>query len=129
MYFFETLDENWGNDMTKEEAYLIMQKHSGLKVGDTVKVLREAKHHENGWDNSWTSKMNKYIGNTYTIYDISQSGITLGCFYFPFFVLEKIESTKSDNLDDIPDFQEYNQRVGRLIRDVLDKRYKRADNE
>lgn len=83
--------------MTKEqEAYLILQEASGLKIGDTVKILRRANNYEMGWENIWDiPAMSNYIGIESKITDINGNGIVLNNDYaFPFFVLEKISSAK-----------------------------------
>ena len=89
--------------MTKHEAYMALQEASGLKVGDTVKVLRRVSEIEGellGWGSYWQNGMDEYIGNTYKIRLISSCGVYLIIdslypyrYYFPFFVLQKIEDT------------------------------------
>jgi len=80
--------------MTLQEAYLKMQQSCGINTGDTVKVLRKAKSYECGWDTSWTSGMNTWVGKTGEITEIDyQYGVKLNNQYcFPWFVLEKIKS-------------------------------------
>ena len=78
------------------EAYIEAEKSSGLKVGDRVVVTRKAERHELGWRNSWPSGMNRYIGITMTVEDISTTGNGIRMdkypyIRFPFFVLELIE--------------------------------------
>lgn len=83
--------------MTIKNAYLTMQEASGIKVGDTVRVLRKAVDEEMGWGNSWKSpEMDKHIGET-GIVDWCEGttgfSVRFGCeraWSFPFFVLEKI---------------------------------------
>ena len=80
-------------EKAKEEIYIKYQKASGLKVGDTVKVLRKASSFENGWNNSWVDKMNSNIGRIDKIRSIGgAAGIILesNIFNYPFFVLEKV---------------------------------------
>jgi len=75
--------------------YEIKQKAAGFKVGDRVKVVMIAHNHENGWDNTWTSMMDKYVGEEGDITFIcsGSKGIHLDSGYnFPFFVLERVES-------------------------------------
>lgn len=76
------------------EAYREMEKASGIKEGDTVKVLRTAKNSEMGWRNSWTSHMTRTVGKTLTVESIGvgNSGIWLeGSCNYPFFVLEVVK--------------------------------------
>jgi hypothetical protein len=90
-----------------QSAYIALSKASGIKVGDTVKVLRKAKSNEMGWANWWDSgnggagvaaSMDNCVGKTFTVSDIGHGtdGIVLeGTGYcFPFFVLEKMPKPK-----------------------------------
>jgi len=90
-----------------QSAYDTLAKASGIKVGDTVKVLRKAKNDEMGWNNTWDSgwtggngvsdSMDNCIGKTFKVSRLEGSaGITLeGTGYsFPFFVLEKMPAPK-----------------------------------
>jgi len=81
------------SEQNLSEAYLLMQKASGFKVGDSVKVLRAAGYHELGWMNCWTGAMSNNIGKTLKItYDYGVAGLSLdGGLSYPFFVLEKVE--------------------------------------
>lgn len=76
--------------------YTTAQAASGLKVGDRVRVRRKAEHHEKGWRNTWNPEMDSYIGKVLVITRIEDGcvGILLNhsVFYFPFFVLEKVEA-------------------------------------
>lgn len=74
------------------EAYLAMQEASGIKVGDTVRVLRKAADFEMGWGQVWDSpKMDDYIGRECEVTSVDgRSGVIIGGWCFPFFVLEKI---------------------------------------
>jgi len=85
-------------------AYLIMQEASGIKEGDTVKVLRNAETHEMGWGNSWTPEMTKNIGKKLIVsyIGVENTGINLDGQCYPFFVLKKVESAKPK--DDIESF-------------------------
>jgi hypothetical protein len=65
---------------------------TGLKVGDTVKITREASDNELGWDNIWISDMTRAVGSTGKITHIEKvKGIKVsGGYNYPFFVLEKV---------------------------------------
>ena len=74
---------------------------NNIVPGSKVKVLREARQDELGWDNSWIGLMYLTIGKTLTVQSCSYSGIkmepneycalSLG---YPYFVLEPVnEST------------------------------------
>jgi hypothetical protein len=77
------------------EAYIKMQENCGIRVGDKVKVLRKAKDYENGWSVVWAKEMDEYIGEVGEVTSIDYSGILINIsdenWYFPFFVLEKVE--------------------------------------
>lgn len=72
-------------------------RDNDVKAGDYVKITRKAQDYENGWDNVWDSKMDKYVGRTVMVLrtDTLEEGISLSCpdtfYYFPYFVLEKVE--------------------------------------
>jgi len=118
--------------MTHEEmekkAYRVMSKNSGLKVGDTVKLLRNYEAYENGCGIRSNKKCVSLIGTLHTIITIDLDGdINLSdTYWYPFFVLEKIKSAPTD-LDGIPDFGCQNDNVKTLITNVLDKRYQKKD--
>lgn len=85
------------------QCYEAMQKWSGLKVGDKVRVTRAADQFEMGWKNGWVHTMDDSIGKTYTVYQLNGSlGIRLAEFPnsvdFPFFVLEKINDDEDSNV-------------------------------
>ena len=98
------------NDLNLHAHYVALQKASGIKVGDTVKVLRKANSHEMGWNNKWTVEMDEFVGMTFIVEDLrAADGIGLmqgncGPYNFPFFVLEKVGSkipnTKIITIDD-----------------------------
>lgn len=78
-------------------------KHfSNFKVGDTVKITRKANSYENGWENSWATKMTDLVGktgkvvgiSTYNSRDVDVSVPGYARFGFPEFVLEKVETEK-----------------------------------
>lgn len=81
--------------MNTREAYIIMQEASGIEVGDTVKVLRVAKTHEMGWDNSWVSRMEPTIGEIFVVDCLCNGGEGIhnrgNDADYPFFVLEIVE--------------------------------------
>jgi hypothetical protein len=77
--------------------YLKYHNKSGLKVGDTVKIIKEIS--PQGWENIWTSNMRNYIGSKGQIYkDRGVNGFQVRIkennsalvFYFPCTSLEKI---------------------------------------
>lgn len=75
------------------EHYNALQKECGINIGDTVKVLRAAKHYELGWGTTWEEEMSLMVGKTLKVVDIQEDdGIYLedGLFY-PFFVLEVVK--------------------------------------
>ena len=74
-------------------------KQVGLKVGDYVKVLFKVPSYAQGWDNSFTSQMEVWVGKTLKVENLNTNnmGITLGepgsisTQGFPYFCLEKVE--------------------------------------
>lgn len=82
--------------ITLPKSYLELHNESGLKVGDKVRVVRKAKSHEQGWDNTWNTEMDEYVGKICKINsDHKKSGFWLKlnntAKNFPYFVLEKVE--------------------------------------
>lgn len=85
--------------MNLHDAYLTLQKESGIKVGDTVKVLRRADDFEGGWNYRWDSSKDKFVGLTGKVISIKgRDGIRVRFpddeewwegWYFPWFVLQK----------------------------------------
>lgn len=71
-------------------------KDNDVKAGDYVKITRKAQDYENGWDNVWSSKMDEYVGKIVKVLrtDIYEEGISLSCsgtcYFFPYFVLKKV---------------------------------------
>lgn len=88
------------NTETMKEVYLLAQEHCGLKVGDWVRVTREAESYEGGWDNAWVnSDINKL--QVRQIGCISEKGIYLDCGQYglrcyPYFVLEKVKKPEHE---------------------------------
>ena len=74
------------------ESYLELHKAFDLKPGDKVMIMREVKDLELGWDNTWSSIMNKSIGSILeVIEDKGSKGFRLQNGYcYPFFILKKI---------------------------------------
>jgi len=98
----------------EEKDYLTLHKESGLKVGDKVKVMNRAKHHENGWKNAWSEGMNEAIGKTFTILrDCKHTGFTLDYrdekYAFPYFCLKKVERLPSKKNREIIEYLRYNE--------------------
>ena len=84
----------------KEKSYVERQKEwikeNGIKVGDTVKVVRTSPGDTDGWENSWVPSMNDKVGSTISITRFNGArGIGhTGSYNYPFFVLEKVELSK-----------------------------------
>ena len=83
-----------------EKTYKERQAECGLKVGDKVKILREVGDFEDGWGNDWVPRMSECVGDTGVIGDMyGASGVQVktdnyGAYFFPYFVLEKVEEEK-----------------------------------
>lgn len=114
--------------MTEKEAYMILQKKSGLKIGDTVKVLRKSKNHELGWDNVWCEEeMDCMVGLEFTIRDINEYGINLEELKFPFFVLEKIKGAPKNLKDEKEAYLILQEKSGLKVGDTV-KVLRKAEN-
>jgi hypothetical protein len=87
-YYWEVEEVSDKPDL--KAAYDILQKNCGIKVGDTVKVLRKAVCGEMGWSDNWEPFMDVCVGKTYKVQAICEYGLTVNGYNFPFFVLEKI---------------------------------------
>ena len=81
-----------------EWDYLSGHNASGLKVGDKVKIIRAYKTNEGGCELSWNGELSEFIGETFEIkQDDNEYGFIFGSggnfcnFWFPYFVLEKVE--------------------------------------
>lgn len=83
------------------KTYKERQGECGLKVGDKVKILREVVDFEDGWDNVWVPRMSKCVGDTGVIRGIYEAlGVQVktdnyGAYFFPYFVLEKVEDNET----------------------------------
>lgn len=65
-----------------------------FKPGDRVRVLRTAKTHENGWDNSWVPSMDDAVGKEFEVTRVSTTGVHFKHRFegFPPFVLELVNA-------------------------------------
>ena len=88
--------------MNQQEAYAVLQKASGIEVGDTVKVLREARYLEMGWAGVWVDGMIR-PGGTGTItgvhansVNVRAEGINGWIYHYPFFVLEVVKKREKE---------------------------------
>lgn len=82
----------------KEEPYSERAKkwieENDLKEGDYVKVTRKVNDHEDEWQGLWLDYIDESVGKTLKVKDIDTYVYTIGLengFYYPYFVLEKIE--------------------------------------
>ena len=70
-----------------------------IKVGDYVKVTRKANEHEHGWKGLWLDDMDESVAKTLMVKDIGICDNNIGLeddYYYPYFVLEKIELPKPE---------------------------------
>lgn len=87
------LEEIGDKELSLTDHYTAMQKECGIKAGDRVKILRNAKNYELGWTTIWNESMSKTVGSESTVIDLNKNGIHLyNGWHYPFFVLEKIEN-------------------------------------
>lgn len=82
------------NTATSDD-YLAFHNASGLKVGDSVRVVRKAEDREMGWSDIWSGHMDDFVDRTYKITgDAASYGWELdNNWTFPTFVLQKVDST------------------------------------
>ena len=84
-----------------EKSYEERQRECGLKVGDKVKLLRGAEDGESGWGDCWMPKMSRHVGDIGVVEDTREtSGIFVKMdeengYWFPYFVLEKVEDKET----------------------------------
>jgi hypothetical protein len=86
-------------------TYLEGTKESGIKVGDRVNVTRSALTLENGWENSWATGMDSYVGGTYIVLREDDGyGYFIGKmdYEFPYFVLELVDAKPTTKSKDFP---------------------------
>ena len=115
------------------KSYLERQNECGIKVGDKVKVVRNAANYEDGWCNVWTPKMDAAVGNEYkVISNNGELGFTLDLdsnYDFPYFVLSKVvEKPEPSPQPTNDDFKGYDEEFMdatlresiQLLRDTLD---------
>jgi len=82
--------------MTDQEWYEYGQEHCGIKEGDIVRVLREAKSREMGWAADWYPTKSRWIGKSLKVLENEKAvGFRLDTkeinYYFPWFVLELVK--------------------------------------
>lgn len=85
-----------------EKSYEERQRECGLKVGDKVKILRKVVSFEDGWENYWSEGADTWVGKTGVIIgDSKVVGLKVfleeedDWWYFPYFVLEKVEDNET----------------------------------
>lgn len=83
--------------------YTMGHNKSGIKVGDTVKILRKAKNRERGWENGWIPEMDMAVGKIGLVvndkkeigFDLEVKEVKIGknqiVLSYPYFVLEKVK--------------------------------------
>lgn len=114
--------------MDIKEAYKVMQEASGIKVGDTVKVLRAAKDNEMGWKShplgQTLKKYGEIIGRPVVVEENTGSmGFKIEGNWYPFFVLEKIasapEKSEIDKVIDGLDFGCKQEAVRKVVHAII----------
>lgn len=85
-------------DLPYKDRLKLWLKEHDLKVGDKVRIVRKAESHENGWHNSWASKMSEAVGAIGTLRDVGIDSLGLsvycdkiGTWSYPYFVLEPVK--------------------------------------
>ncbi len=88
---------NHPNRKELEDAYTTLSENCGIKVGDTVRILRAAENHELGWGGSWSTSKNLNVGKELIVMKSLSNlhvphtdGFDIDGNYYPFFILEKV---------------------------------------
>lgn len=100
--------------MSMKAAYSVMAKNCGIKVGDTVKVLRRFENEENGCNPHHVLNMDRYVGEEGVVTEVDEDywsyrvDFKTDDFYYPFFVLEKVKDAEESIIIDghIVEFKE-----------------------
>ena len=81
----------------QREQYLKEHGACGIKVGDSVKIIRRAESNEQGWGMVWVHGMNNAVGKIGTVYrDTKGSGFAVRIeginedYCYPYHVLKKV---------------------------------------
>ncbi len=90
-------EQNQGaQNMNFQESQRRWIKENNLRKGDKVKILRSFKYGEMGCDKACGPTMKRMVGETCVVVDECSDGdICINGFYWPWFVLEKVESAKN----------------------------------
>jgi len=128
--------------MTEQEAYLVLQKASGIEVGDTVRVVRRAESEELGWGEVWADRDEIFLEKSLecvVIKDLENSGFrirsnqdNIETTTLPFFCLELVEKKKEEyRFESLPksianefdkcDFDCQRKNVYRLVRAIWEE--------
>lgn len=91
-------------ELTKEELQDLYTERQAawvaendVKPGTKVRVTRTAKSYEDGWEDNWIDRMDKYVGKELTVNRTDGSSMHLltvddaYCWNFPYFVLEVVK--------------------------------------
>lgn len=70
--------------------YDLKKMAAEFKLGDNVYVLREAKHNEWGWSNTWNKEMDHMVGQVGVVKSVSGDNVQIKSYHYPPFVLEKV---------------------------------------
>ncbi len=82
-------------NMNFQESQRRWIKENNLRKGDKVKILRSFKYCEMGCDKNCAPTMKRMVGETCVVADVDSDGdICINGFYWPWFVLEKVEPAK-----------------------------------
>jgi len=89
-------EQNQGaQNMNFQESQRRWIKENNLREGDKVKILRSFKYNEMGYNNDCALTMKRMVGETCVVANVLQDGgICINGFYWPWFVLEKVEPAK-----------------------------------
>ena len=118
--------------MNIQEAYLILHKASGLKVGDKVRIVRSFEKNEHGVSQGWDAEMEECIGKEGEIArDLDEKGFRVMCprsWVWPFYCLERVAPEPILINGDVVEFGEDGLQVGHVHvpKETLQAIYDRA---
>jgi hypothetical protein len=89
-------EKDWNDD--SDEDYEYKHEHSGIEIGDIVKVVYKAHEYEGGWNTDWLPDMDAWVGGEFEVVgDEYDGGWTLRdpksgqMWAFPYFSLQIVK--------------------------------------
>ena len=102
-HYFEEYEEKETEtkELSAKELYAQLQKFSGFKVGDRVKIVRGFEGNEWGANCGYFQELGEWVGKEVKITKIIDTGVEVNKeWYFPFFCLELISRSVEIKLNE-----------------------------